>query len=80
MRTLVEEVFRHTGKSEVTEDDFVKYYRDKGMSAGEADDLWAKAQSLGIIRIGVKPIWAPGNPLEILGHRTVFELIEKEEE
>lgn len=80
IKALVSEAFEHYGRYKLFEDEFIKYFRGKGMGDDEIDNLWAKAHSLNIITIGVKPLWEPGHPLSIIGQKTVFSLAGKEGE
>lgn len=79
IKELVLEAFEHFGKNELFKEEFVKYFQKKGMSKDKIDRLWIKADQMNIITIGVEPIWEPGHPLNIIGHKTVFELVGKEE-
>ena len=78
VKALVESAFNHFGKDELYEEQFIKYFRDQGMSKEDADKLWINAHSMNIIRIGIRPIFREGDPLNILGHVTVFTLRSKE--
>jgi len=77
VKSLVEEAFKHYGKNVLYEKQFIKYYRDRGMSKDEVDGLWAKAHSMKIIRIGAKPVFRE-KPYKILGNVIVFRLLGKE--
>lgn len=79
MKALVEEAFGHFGKNVLYKEQFIKYFRDRGMSKDEVDNLWAKAHSMKIIRIGARPVFRE-KPLEVIGSVVVFRLLGKEEE
>ena len=79
MKALVEEAFTHFSKNEVYEEQFIKYFKARGMSKEEADRLWIDAHAMDIITIGVRPIFREDDPLNILGHVTIFRLSEKED-
>jgi len=49
------------------------------MSKEEAEELWVKAQSMNIIRMGSRPITRKAKPLEIVGHAIVLTLVGKED-
>ena len=80
MKALVEEAFAHFCKNELYEEQFIKYFKARGMSKKEADKLWINAHAMDIITIGVRPIFQEDDPLNILGHVTIFRLAEKEDE
>jgi len=80
VKALVDGAFKHFGKNKIYEKQFIRYFKNKGMSEKEADQLWIKANAMNIIEIGVIPIARRENPLKILGHVTVFTLKGKEEE
>ena len=80
MKALVEGAFDHFGKNLLYEEQFIKYFKNQGMSKVEVDKLWVKANNLGIIRIGAKPIFRDEDPLDILGHVVVFRLLGKGDE
>jgi len=67
----IESTFNHFGKNEIYEAQFIKYFRDKGMSKEEADKLWIIARAKRIIGIEVLH---KKRPPKILGHVTVFTL------
>lgn len=77
INVLVLETFKYFGKDELYEEEFIKYFRDKGMSKEEIDKLWTKAHSMNIITIGAEPIWKPEHPWNIISHKIVFELVRK---
>ena len=79
VKALVEGAFKHFGKDEIYEKQFIKYFRDKGMSKEEVDQLWVKANAMNIIEIGVIPIARKEDPLKILGHVTVLTLKGRED-
>jgi len=77
VKSLVKEAFKYYGKDVLFEKQFIKYYRDRGMSKDEVDRLWVKAHSMKIIRIGSKPVFCE-KPYRILGNVMVFRLLGKE--
>ncbi len=80
IEALVKEPFQHLGRNKLFKEEFMKYFQNKGMNKEKTDELWIEADAMNIITIGVKPIWEPGNPLKIIGHKTVFELVGREED
>jgi len=79
LKALVEGAFIHYGKNELYEEQFDRFYKDKGMSEGEIDNLWIEANSMRIIQIGYSPVTALGNPLDIIGQKTIFTLLTRHE-
>jgi len=77
VKALVEEAFGHFGKNALYEEQFIKYFENRGMSKNEVDKLWFKAENMKIIRRGLKPIFREKDPLDILGHVVVFRLLGK---
>jgi len=80
VKVLVESAFDHFGKSVLYEEQFIKYFKNRGMSKGEVDKLCFIAENMKIIRRGVKPIFRDEDPLDILGHVVVFRLLGKGDE
>jgi hypothetical protein len=77
IKTLVEQAFIHYGKNELYEEQFDRFFKDKGMSEEEIDNLWIEANSMRIIQVGYSPVSALGNPLDIIGQKTIFTLLTK---
>jgi len=77
VKSLVEEAFKYYDKDVLFEKQFIKYYRDRGMSKDEIDRLWVKAHNMKILRIGAKPVYRE-KPYRILGNVMVFRLLGKE--
>jgi len=80
VKALVEGAFDHFGKNVLYEEQFIKYFKNQGMSKNEVDRLWFKAENMKIMRRGVKPIFRDEDPLDILGHVVVFRLLGKGDE
>ena len=74
VKELVEGAFKHFGKDRIFEKQFIRYFKNKGMSEKEADQIWVNANAMKIIEIGVIPIARKEDPLTILGHVTVPSL------
>lgn len=72
IKALVESAFSHFCKNVLYEGQFIKYFRDKGMTKEEADMLWVNAYAKRIIGIEVRPLLRKKRPPKILGHITVF--------
>jgi len=53
---------------------FIKFFRDRGMTKDEADMLWVNAYAKKMIGIEVRPLLRKKRPPKILGHITVFIL------
>jgi len=57
IKALVESAFEHYGKNVLYEEQFIKYFKNQGMSKNEVDKLWFKAGNMKIMKRGVKPIF-----------------------
>jgi len=79
VKSLIEGAFMHFGKDELYEEQFIKYFRDKGMSKEEVDQLWVKAYAMNLIDIVRRSIISKGRVPRILGHVTVFIMAGKED-
>jgi len=79
VKALIEEAFAHFGKNELFEEQFINYFKARGMSKEEADRLWIDAHAMNIITIGVRPIFREDDPMNILGHVSIFRLAAKED-
>jgi len=74
IKALVESAFNHFGKNVLYEAQFIKFFKDKGMTKEEADKLWIIARAKRIIGIEVRPLLRKKRPPKILGHIAVFTL------
>lgn len=76
---LIKEVFSHYGKKELSEEEFIQYFQEKGLSKDEIEKLWSEAHSQELISVGVWSISDPNNPLKIIEQKIVFTLLNEEE-
>ncbi|MCS7365058.1 MAG: hypothetical protein NDF54_06430 [archaeon GB-1867-035] len=74
---LIKEVFNYYGKSRIFEEEFIKYFKQKGMTDEEIDNLWVKALNYDLIDTGLKTFPNKSNPLEPIT-KVVFELLEEQ--
>jgi len=77
VKALVEGAFKHFGKDEIYEGQFIKYFKNKGLSKEEADQLGINAHAKRIIEIEIRPVISKGKTLKILGYVTVFIMADK---
>ena len=68
LRRLVRAPFKHYGRNVIYEDEFFKYFRDKGWSDEDIERLWIAAiADSGIVKMGVIPEAKEYPPKEIIG-------------
>ena len=79
VKALVEGAFKHFGKDEMYQEQFIKYFKNQGMSKEEADQLWVKAYAMKIIEIERRTIISRERSPRILSHATVFIMAGKED-
>ena len=75
LRKLIIQVFKHYGRRKITMKEFEDYFKSKGLSEKEIEDLYIKAHTNEIILTGIRPLPDPQNPLKAAGHEIVIEYI-----
>ena len=78
IKVLVEQVFNHYKRYELYKEQFIKYFKARGMSKEETDQLWVNAYAQNLIEIERRPLISEEKTPRILGHVIVFTFVDKQ--